>query len=166
MTESPYQRIFEQIRTVEDVRLTANSIDLLLVSLYKTHNGMFQETLSASVERGLAESILLTLQEQNIGLSDYARLETFFSALKQQLAAIHTLHLTLAYHPTNEQVEQLSDWVRQATRSFVVLEIRVNPDQIAGAVITYKGKYVDLSLKKKLSAVYQTKREEILSMLT
>lgn len=165
MTTYSYSSILDEVKTVEDLRLVASEIDMLLVTLYKTDKEIFVKRLHTKLQRNLTDSLTLSLNQQNVSLENHEQLQQYFTGLKQFLAALPLLQLTIPYHPSNEQVEKLSDWARRETNKPVILQIQYNPTLLGGAVITYEGRYTDLSLKKKLDAVYATKKEEILAIL-
>lgn len=166
MTTYSYDSIVDRFTTVEDVHLAATQIDSLLVALYKTDKEAFVHALQNNLHRNLSDSLMQALTDQHISLEDHDALEQYCKGLKHFLSSLPLLQLTLAYHPNNEQIEKLSEWARSQTNKPVILELHYNPYILGGAIITFEGKYLDLSLKKKLDAVYEAKRGEVMGMLT
>lgn len=165
MTSYNYDRILEDIKTVEDLHLIAAEIDMLAESVYKANPEIFKHTLNTNLQRNLTDALTLSLTEQAISFDNHQALQQYFHGLKQFITTLPILQLTLAYHPSNEQIEALALWARQQTGKPVILQLHFNKHLIGGAIITFEGRYIDLSLKKKLDLAYEAKREEILSML-
>jgi len=160
-----YERIGQEVRTVDDLRYFSSRIDLLLVNLFQTNPTAFADTLKEKLPGDLSTLLDESLRDQQVALSERETLQHFFHGLKDYLTHLPVLQLTLAYHPTGEQAGKLSDWARQKTAKNVVLDFRYDPRVLGGAIVTYGGKYVDLSLKKRLDSVYEAKKPEILAML-
>lgn len=165
MSTYTYESIIQEIRTLDDLQLLARQIDALLVALFKPSLESFTDTLNRKLQRTLGTTLILSLRQQNISLDNREQLQIYFNGLRDYIAHLPMLQLIIAYHPSNEQIEQLSDWARAQTGKPVILQLIYNKEILAGAVITYQGRIADLSLKKKLAPVYETKREEILEFL-
>jgi len=165
MSKYNYDLVLQDIRTLDDLRLMSGQIDQLLVSLFKATSDDFNDTLQTKLQRTLGTHLMLSLKSQNIRLDNQEQLQLYFTGLREYISHLPVLQLTLAYHPTNEQVEQLSEWVRAETVKPVILQLIYNKIVLGGAIITYQGRIIDLSLKKKFERVYETKREEILGLL-
>jgi hypothetical protein len=153
-----YDHIDEQVRSVDDLQYLASHIDLLLVSLFQSAPEAFSETLTAKLPPDLAHLFEETLSDQGVPLTERETLQHFFHGLKDHLAHLPVLQLTVAYHPTGEQIEALSDWTRKATGNPVVLQLHYDPSVLGGAIIAYGGQYADLSVKKRLNTVYEAKK--------
>lgn len=164
MSTYHYDRILDDIKTVEDLHLIAAEIDMLVVSVYKSDPAVFRNALS-NLQRNLTDAITLSLKEQNISFDNHQELQHYFHGLKQFITSLPVLQLTLAYHPNNEQIEKLVAWARQTTEKPIILQLHYNQHILGGAIITFEGRYLDLSLKKKLDIAYESKRNEVLAML-
>jgi hypothetical protein len=165
MNDYNYDNILSELRTVDDLDFLNAEIDMLLVSLYKTDPTEYQNILKAKIQQKLAEELTLSMTEQKVALDDRDQLESYLNGLKKFLSFIPVLHLTLAYQPGNDEINQLAEWARTQTGKPVVLHLYHNSSLLGGAVITFEGKYIDLSLKKRLSTVYESKKGEILALL-
>jgi F0F1-type ATP synthase delta subunit len=165
MTAYSYDRVVDELKTSDDMELFLAEIDMLLVSLYQNNVSAFKETLDTKLQRRLGDILTHSLQEQKINFTDHEQLQYYFTGLKAYVTQLPLLHLTLAYHPTNQQILGLSEWARQVVKRPVILHLNYNKMLLGGAVISFGGSYKDLSLKKKLDTVYQTKREELLAII-
>ena len=60
------------------------------------------------------------------------------------------IEIIVAFEPADEVVFRWKEWLKKNVDPLVDLKVIVNPGVIAGAEITYEGKYVDLTAKKKV----------------
>jgi F0F1-type ATP synthase delta subunit len=160
-----YEKVTEDLRTVDDLHYFSSEIDMLSTSLFKTDSNGFKETLETKLQRNLGNLIADSLRTQNIAYTDTEILQRYFSGLKEYITHLPTMQLTIAYHPTNEQIEKLSEWIRVHTGKPVIIHLHYDPRTLGGAIITYGGKYADLTLKRRMDSVYEAKKPEILAML-
>lgn len=165
MKTTSYTTLFSDIRTLDDLHLLKSEIDTLLSALFQTDNTAFKAVMDTKLQRNLGNALTKVLTDANVSLTDQETLQKYFSGLKEFIATLPIVQLTLAYHPTNEQIEQLSDWLRRETGQMVILELRFDKRLLGGAVIVYNGKYQDLSLKTKLDRVYEEKKAELIQLL-
>jgi F0F1-type ATP synthase delta subunit len=160
-----YDDLLADLRTVDDLHHIAAEIDTLLVSVFQTNPAIFKSTLETKLQRNIGTILSEMLRKQGVAFEDHEQIQAFFTGLQTYLAHLPVLQLTLAYHPTNEQIEELSDWIRTKTAKPVILHVHYDIRVIGGAIITYGGKYADKSLKKRMESVYEAKKPEILAML-
>jgi hypothetical protein len=57
--------------------------------------------------------------------------------------------LTLAIHPTAEEIRQLGQWFRQNVDSQILLDIHQDPEIIGGCRLIWQGFEGDFSLRRK-----------------
>lgn len=74
----------------------------------------------------------------------------YFEGLSKSIEDLQILSLEVAIEPTGEMMQKIYDWVLTAIDRHVILDISVNPSIIAGAKISFNGKFVDNSLEKSL----------------
>lgn len=139
---SPY------IKTTTDIVELKRTLDHMSDSLYRI-NDSAEEALRNSLPYDLALQVKKLSMEEGIDLNDKARAQEFFSSLGKQLAALPVIQITLAFQPKEELIKRIQDWFYRTLSTFVVLDIAVNPDIIAGAIVTTNGKYYDFSLEKQ-----------------
>ena len=165
MKNTPYASLLTEIRTLDDLNLLKSELDTLLAALFQVGSTAFKQVLNTKLQRNLGNDLTRTLADANISLTDQDGLQKFFSGFKQAITKLPVIQLTLAYHPTNEQIEQLSDWLRAETKQPVIVELKYDKRILGGAIIVYNGNYQDLSLKTKLNVVYENKQDEIVQLL-
>lgn len=82
--------------------------------------------------------------------------EQFLAEVKQVVANLPEMDITVAHELTVAEYAALADKVRQVAGSPLVLSVSVNPFILAGMQLSYRGKYGDYSLRRKLEAEFET----------
>lgn len=138
-------QIYSEIQTKEDFKLVNNELDLLESGLYKKGKASFEEILAGSIRKSTANMIsnLLTIKNQKEVITE----------LKNQLAMVKFMELTISFEPSTKTINKISSLVKSSISPNIALDIKIDKEIIGGAVISYNGKYLDFSLKKKLEEV-------------
>jgi hypothetical protein len=144
-----YSEILDRIRTKTEADLLIQEVDLLLSSLYGAEEGSFEETLKNSVRLGVASVIRKEISRSDIGK------EEFLEGLKKQIGKLNVLRLVIAFEPTESNVNRIHEWVKENIGNSVIPDIVCDQSVLAGAVIIYKGKYKDFSLRRVLEKKFE-----------
>ncbi len=72
------------------------------------------------------------------------------SQMKKTLLGLPIVKLEIAFSPSEEFLQKISNWMEKNLGKKVILDVTVNPKIIGGAIIEYQGKWRDFSLVKKL----------------
>jgi F0F1-type ATP synthase delta subunit len=83
----------------------------------------------------------------------------YLKKLEAELEKIKIVRLTLAFDPTEEFLDKITDWIQKNVGQGYVLEVNIEPAIIAGARIEFEGKFFDFSLQKSLKTL--TKNEPL-----
>lgn len=135
--------LLKYVRTVSDAELLNNEIDILIDSLYRTGERSFDKTINKSVRKEIAKAL------ETIGPSKSGR-KADLQRIKEDLKKLNVLRLTLAFEPSQLVIEKTIKWLRENVSGDIVVNILYDPAIVGGAIIEYQGKYIDMSLKKKL----------------
>ena len=65
------------------------------------------------------------------------------------------LSLVVAFEPNEETFKLLSEWLLLNIHKQVLLDITIDTKLIAGATVSFNGKYVDCSIKPKFDQIFQ-----------
>ena len=131
--------MLKKIYTRQEVDEILSELNLLKVSLSKTDNS-FDEALKNKVRLDLADTPKDVDQ---------------ISQLIKQIESLKVVELALAIKPTQNFIEKILTFVETNFGSDIVLDLKFNPDLIAGAQVIYGGKYFDFSLKKSLEDYFK-----------
>jgi F0F1-type ATP synthase delta subunit len=118
----------------EDVDLVLEELELLLGSFY----GIGEKGIKFALENKIRKTTAETVKSAS---------ETEVRETKEQLENLSVVSLALAFEPSLLQLKTIVDWIRSNGVPDCVLDLRIDPKIIAGAIVSYKGKYKDLSFQ-------------------
>jgi len=79
------------------------------------------------------------------------------SNLEKELRALPEMKLDIAFFPTDNFLNRISQWLQKEFGQRIILDITVNPKVVAGAIIEYQGNWRDFSLAKKIDQLFSDK---------
>ncbi|MCX7996705.1 MAG: F0F1 ATP synthase subunit delta [Patescibacteria group bacterium] len=138
-------RLFSLLVTRDDVVLMSQQLSEIISSVFSRKED-FGAILSRHLSREKKEIILALLDQDQIEYTDVARVQRYLVALREAIAALPVLELQIAVEPSDNLMSMVEDWVEQNTNEKVILDVRVVPELIGGAVISWKGKIQQNSL--------------------
>lgn len=139
-----YAKVFEIIQTKEDLSLLLEEIDLLKASLFNSKGNDFETVLTSEIRISSANVIRQDLSENKIEPKKY------LEGLQEFLKNVEEIKIQVAYEPTARGLSAIREWISANIQEFVVLDLYYNPSVIGGAAISFKGKYHDGTITKKL----------------
>ena len=158
-----YYDSLRDIKVKEQLEEFSSEIDNILSSLFKVKNRNIEEILDKTVGQKTLGIVKKLVQENKIDSSDYNSLDKLLNGIKQDLKKIRILKMSLAIDPTPETIDRLFDWVKKNLGEGIVLDIDKDESILGGAIISFDGIYNDLSLRKTLEGIFQTKKDEIMN---
>lgn len=164
-TQSYFDPVFAYIRTTEEAAELVNHIDLLLAKIYMTQKDPFEKIAYALLEPEIAKVIQDIFVKKQLSWSNAEEVKSFLTSLKSALKGFDVLTITLPYQPTSEDITAFSTWVKTNLGTTILLEVHIDQSLIGGAVIVYKGIYVDQTLQKKLDEYFIKHKDEIVSQI-
>lgn len=164
-TSSPFQPILAYVRTTQEAAELLLHIDSLLAKLYTIEREPFEKIAYASLDPQIAKTIHDVFSSLKLSWTNGEQIKDFFANLKQAIQRSAVITLTLAYKPSNEAIAAFSQWTRTNIHVNTLLEINRDQDLLGGAIVVYKGNYLDLSVKKRLDEYFQKHKGEILKEL-
>jgi F0F1-type ATP synthase delta subunit len=153
-----YSKVTEQISTVFEVVQLQEAAAALSSALYKTTDGVFEETFREKMPIHLAEVLRSILPADREARAAYLR------GLTELLQTLPIVTAHLAFHPTEAFLAELVGKLREATGEQTVVEVRVSRLLLGGARLEYRGRFKDYSVRQQLSAVLDQEQERIGSM--
>ena len=160
-----FQSIFRYVRTTHDAEELIGHIDTLLSHLYTIRKDSFDKLTFSVLDQWVAKAAVEVFATLHFNWNNPDDVKTFFTKLKEELQACEVLTLTLSHRPTPDEIDGYTSWARSNVHQNIIFEINVDQNLLGGAVIVYKGHYLDLSLRKQLDAYFQKYGEEILQNL-
>lgn len=151
--EDKYQGLIDLILTTDDVVKLGEEIDVLLKSLYLLEEGKFEQSLEGDVRAKVAGEIRKLLQgdiNQN-----KEEIKVILSIVYKSVCALPILKLILAFEPSENVIASISRWARMNLEKGIILDVSLDRSVLGGAVIIYRGKFYDLTIKKKLQDIFE-----------
>ena len=102
----------------------------------------------------------ILLRDNNISPGSASALKDFFDKIQEKISSMPVISLTLAIEPGEETLKSLSDWFPLNINKQVLLDIKVDTNLIAGAYVSFNGKYSDSSVKP----IFDQASKEILAV--
>lgn len=120
--------------------LTKDQADLLTLEIEILENGLFKTTKDTPVR---AE----TLSEFEMRKATQPDASRALSDWRLEIEKLKVLNLTVAFRPNLANLTKIWQWANINLGSGVVLDINYDFRLIAGAIVTWKGKYRDYSFQ-------------------
>jgi len=163
------QTIFESvspiIHTTEEVSYLQDGIDSLLKSLYRVDTSSSLEKINEHLPHATAEKLIDFMQKNNLDLKNTEEIRLLLSDLRDALESMKVVSLTLAFDPPQNTIDKLANMIKDRFGPSYILELSQCSGILGGLVMVVHGKYIDLSLKKKLDILFGAKKQEIATMI-
>jgi hypothetical protein len=139
-----YSEIIQQLRTKEETYYLLDEVDLLLKTIYRS-TSKYDDVLINDTRKWVADIITNEMEKEKIGKEEYLK------GLKGEINKLKVLDLTISFEPSNSTVNHISSWVKENLGETIIINFINDPKIIAGAMISYNGRYIDLSLLTKFN---------------
>ncbi len=136
---------FDIVCTTDDVENLMRLIDVLSDSLYKVNGSQWTELVKSQASSDLAPYF-------EVGENDR---KLFLDNLKKRLQDLKMFKLKVAFVAPSATLARICAWIRSNIAADIVLEVEVDPGLIAGAQISFAGKYIDLSKRSQLDLILE-----------
>jgi F0F1-type ATP synthase delta subunit len=93
------------------------------------------------------DRFIMILHESNINPESLPAVKDFLFLLITKVNALPVLALTVAFEPHTQTLKTISEWFFLNMKKQVLFEITVDRHLVAGAAITYNGKFFDFSIR-------------------
>gem|GEM_PF-6449439 len=125
-----------------------NELDLLGTSLFEVKKGTdFDSVLSNLIRqetRDLVLSFILNEDKKKV-----------IEDLKNELMKIKFVEVILAVDPSYELVEKILARIKSYVKENIAIDVKVDSSIIAGATVSYEGRFFDGSMLKNFEAVFE-----------
>lgn len=141
-----YENALEFKSFIEDIKLELSK------DKRKTVESVLEEDNSM-----LGNSVAHLLQESNVDVSDTPVVIDFLTKTVNKIDSFESVELTVAVDPSEELIREVFGWLQSEINEDIILKIDIDSQILGGVRITYKGKYLDLSLSSKLEELFKNK---------
>lgn len=152
------EQSYERYTSLLNELYTLYQRDTTVVALQKAIDAQYDiiknplHELQMALPFTFVDAILDIARQENIGLEQPRVAKSFYQELIDILTALPILELKLAFTPTYAQLKEIVTWWRHLTNEYILLDITIDKQVLAGAVIGFEGTMQDLTLNKYLSS--------------
>lgn len=114
--------------------------------LFKT-NFNLENALTDQFGINKKDRFIMILHENNINPEQLVAVKDFLFVLITKVNSLPVLSLTVAFEPQAQTLKTISEWFFLNMKKQVLFEINIDRRLVAGAAITYNGKFFDFSIR-------------------
>jgi F0F1-type ATP synthase delta subunit len=159
-----YFDIITSLKTTLEVDDFVLEIDALISAYFKSENVSMEKALEL-ISTNSAKKIMQTFSKNNLDINSRDIVTNFLNTLRDLVKKLKVVKLVLAFNPTYKIIEDVHSLIERTLGIGYVLDIEISEDILGGAIIVFNGKYFDFSLKKNIENIFETKKEEILTLI-
>jgi F0F1-type ATP synthase delta subunit len=145
--------LFLQTPTKTEAAIFLNKLSSIADSLYDIKSNLAQK-IDQTITINEKQMLLNYCQKAGINIQDPGQFQKLISALKDSLAKIAVVTLTLAIPPTPSLLAHLLEWLQKELKQKLFLEIQVQPEIMGGMIIAQNGRIKEYSLRKLFRAKF------------
>lgn len=149
------------VKTKDDIAVLNSEINLILSALFTSHKKI-EKVLTKEIRLTTYAALKKDFLDKEVSPS---KIKELLNELSERLKKLKVLELTLAFEPTQEEIFNIYNWVKENLGDDVILDIKLDKSILGGAIIVFEGLYKDYTVKKQLEEVFEKKREEIINLV-
>lgn len=145
-----YHTILRNVKTSEELYKLRAVLDDIFNDYFVLGAKEIGLELESNLKKAFVRKFGSFFDNKKIEIGEEIDLKEELEGLQAGLDAVKVVKLEVAFLPTKKFVEDLIKWTRVSISENVVFDIVVSPEIIGGARVSYRGKYCDFSVGKKL----------------
>ena len=134
--------LLQRLRTQDDLEILRGELDVLRNAIYQSGTN-YSDVLKNEVRGWVSEIIGRESKDRDI--------KKYFDEIDKSLSSAPVLAVAISFEPSEKFVEKLSTWLKENISKDLVVDILFNTQLIGGIQLSFRGKYLDLSLRKKIA---------------
>jgi len=123
-------------------------------NIYNTHFDL-EKALTEHLGIKKKDLFISLLRDNKVNIYVNSELKSFFDKIQEAISNLPLLSLTIAFEPTEETLKILSEWLVLNIHKEVLFDITIDTKIIAGATISFSGKYTDQSIKTRFDQIFK-----------
>jgi len=151
--------IISGVKTKTELNNLLRELEMLEKSLYQTGENDFDEVLHNGVSQKLSEAIQNLLHGQENSQDQNIR-KALLDEIIHSVNNLKSVKMEISVEPSQGMIKKIHKWITENTGAGRIMEIIVDENIIAGARITYEGKYAECTLNKVWDEVWQEIRKK------
>jgi F0F1-type ATP synthase delta subunit len=161
MTDSKNQfflnKFKEEILTQEDLIFLLEEISVVEKLIFKKINISLSEKAKENISEKFIEKLKELEKEKIISINPENN-RIFFEKLKKYLQELNQIKIIIGFQPQKKFIDKVSSWLEKELKQKLILNLILNPEIVAGAIIEYQGKQIDFSLIKEIEKLRPVSR--------
>jgi F0F1-type ATP synthase delta subunit len=159
-----YEDIYINIHTVEEKAQVLGGIEIILEHIFK--QGVYDMAKIIDTEIPYTVAIPLKTLLIKPPLEGNAKIQReFLEGLRNILDMLRIINIEIAFDPTKETISLLAGWIRKQIGKDVIMQLTQDRTLLAGARISFEGRYKEVNLSSILEMVLNEKKESINAIL-
>ncbi len=138
-----YFDIVNSVKTLAERDKLSSEIDYILEALFETSKNSL-DTAFKKISIDTEERLKETFKKNNIDILDKETVKNFLEKLKKSLTNFKIIKLTIAFDPSHQIIETISNWISKNLGEGYILDIDTDKSILGGAVVVFEGKYKDM----------------------
>lgn len=139
--------LLQKLRTKDDLETLRGELDVLRNAMYQSDTN-YPEVLKNEVRGWVSE--IIGRESKDMDAKEY------LDEIDKSLSSVPILVVAISFEPSEKFIEKLSSWLKDNISKDLVIDILFNMQLIGGIQLSFRGKYLDLSLRKKISKELET----------
>lgn len=137
--------VLSDVYTVADLNNYVRLLDNVKPVIFQ-QTANLSEALQQELPPILAKYVSSYAETTNLNLNDQGDAQRLIQQLIYILRQVSVAEVTVPAPITNKMIIKICRWWRATSNKAVILNIKIDPDLIAGIRIGFEGKYIDYSL--------------------
>jgi F0F1-type ATP synthase delta subunit len=154
--EKIFQDFAKKIKTTEEMAIFLDEISKIQKIVFEEKEIALIERLRGKVSKEF-EKFFEKLEKENLIPSDPEGQFLFFEKLKKYLRGLPKIKLEIAFLPSDEFLNKISQWLEEQFNQKIILDLFFNPKIVGGAIIEFEGKYFNFSVSKEIDKIFEKK---------
>lgn len=144
-------QLLDNVKTEDDRRNLYELLDSVKSLIFKTGESRTQ-FIGTNKTFG---PILLSILGTDFDKLDPIQANQQLNLIIDSIKSLHSTQVYVVNHPTANSFAALVDFVQTQTNKKSVLDIKIKPEILGGAIFVIDGKYIDMSVSNRLAKAFE-----------
>jgi hypothetical protein len=132
-----------------------------LSEMFFRTNFNFENALTQQLGVNKADKFLTIMRENNVNPASLSTVKEFVTVLTQRIMTMPVITLTVAFEPNDQALKSVSEWFVINMKKQLLFDIKIDQTIIAGATVTYQGKFSDFSIRETFNQILKKTLHDI-----
>lgn len=161
-----FDQIASRLRLRSEMTAVIVCLDEFMNDFFAPKENATSQAIFDNLPNGLAQILKEDLLKETVTHENQPIINKRIDALKDQLRAMKTIQITIAFQPDEAAINLFSEWVKKNIGSGRLIDLQFDKTIVGGAQIIADGQYKDFTVRKQLASHFQIQKDEIMSLLT